>query len=1091
MPPRLDVLSFRRSYASQQFREGAFGPGWWSWAECRSNIAADGSFEYFGPDALQFVVRAGADGRFVYRQDLDVHVDPVDGQMVQIRWGRRSRNPNQTWTFGDGRLVEVAGPFVGRAAFSWDRRGHLTAITHDSGRALTLHWRGRRVVAITSSDGRRAEFEYNKAGALVRVDNARSPERYVVDADGRILSVTDADGIQTITMTYDDEGRVLAQVSETGLMTRFDYDEPRRTTLSDRDYNPLSVYTHDEHGRVEMYATAGGYRFTRRFDKLGRVVSQRDADGTSFALVDSLDGGVHIEEVRWSTGEVERFEYDDADRLVRQSSSKSSSTFGYHGGSMFPSRIDVAGDHGLSLELVWNHGSPTRIVDSDGVVDILTVRRDGTVESVTDALGNTTRYDVDACGFVTRIVNPDGSTVRYERDAAGRLLAMVNAKGQRGEVRYSPAGRLLSAADPNGAVTTLEYDENGLPARLVAADGNAIGVAFDDKQRVVGLRFANGDSIGLELDEFGRQIAIEADDRRWTTERDASGRIVKQGDPDGGAIAQHYGEVAGWMTITDAAGASWRLERDLVNRVRTLSTPSGRRMTAEYSVDGLLTSQTTTDGREQAIRYTSAGRIAEIATGDEKVEFRYDAAGRMVGANTGTGWWSFDLDSNGRIVRRVSPAGREQRYGYNVLDQLTSINVAGDIWEFGYDTAGRLLRSTDPTGRTSNFEYDLVGRMIESQDGLGTPVRYAYDPRGRIAAMVDGHDGAIRYEHNALNQLTAVTDQLGRRTNVRYDDAGRHAATTWLDPRRDAPAIPTADQFGIHGSDDLSFGDGVEPLAFSMSADGMTATWTLAGADRVELRRDADGLTELLTSRGFTRRWTRDACGRVIKVVDDRGGEVSITALRRDAAGRVLEQDVDGEVTQFGYDDAGQLVSSSSRSGRATWEYDELGRMSWERTPHALRSYRYDDAHQLVELIENGAVTAFEYDARGRRVRATGAHDIAYVWGERHLDAVVVDGVLRRFDTDADGRLRRAGDSVIEWDTSFATPRPVAIDDQRLLTVDAMTARRDQHRRRRRVAAVHAHRRMGRSVCSQRRHVVARLLRHRGLRSGVARGTPL
>ena len=123
----------------------------------------------------------------------------------------------------------------------------------------------------------------------------------------------------------------------------------------------------------------------------------------------------------------------------------------------------------------------------------------------------------------------------------------------------------------------------------------------------------------------------------------------------------------------------------------------------------------------------------------------------------------------------------------------------------------------------------------------------------------------------------------------------------------------------------------------------------------------------------------------------------------------------------------------------ATWEYDELGRLSWERTPHALRSFRYDDAHQLVELIENGAVTAFEYDARGRRVRATGAHDIAYVWGERHLDAVVVDGVLRRFDTDADGRLRRAGDSVIEWDTSFATPRPVAIDDQRLLTVDATT----------------------------------------------------
>jgi len=36
MPPRLEVLSFRRTYASQHLRDGAFGPGWWTWTECRS-----------------------------------------------------------------------------------------------------------------------------------------------------------------------------------------------------------------------------------------------------------------------------------------------------------------------------------------------------------------------------------------------------------------------------------------------------------------------------------------------------------------------------------------------------------------------------------------------------------------------------------------------------------------------------------------------------------------------------------------------------------------------------------------------------------------------------------------------------------------------------------------------------------------------------------------------------------------------------------------------------------------------------------------------------------------------------------------------
>ena len=75
---------------------------------------------------------------------------------------------------------------------------------------------------------------------------------------GRILSITDADGVRTVAMIYDDAGRVVEQVTAAGFMTRFGYDPPRRTTLADRDHNPLSVYTHDEHGRVEMYATGGG-----------------------------------------------------------------------------------------------------------------------------------------------------------------------------------------------------------------------------------------------------------------------------------------------------------------------------------------------------------------------------------------------------------------------------------------------------------------------------------------------------------------------------------------------------------------------------------------------------------------------------------------------------------------------------------------------------------------------------------------------------------------------------------------------------------------------------------------------------------------
>ena len=58
------------------------------------------------------------------------------------------------------------------------------------------------------------------------------------------------------------------------------------------------------------------------------------------------------------------------------------------------------------------------------------------------------------------------------------------------------------------------------------------------------------------------------------------------------------------MIITDATGANWRLERDLVNRVRTPPHAVRPEMTAAYNAEGLLTSSPSSDGAEQEIRYT-------------------------------------------------------------------------------------------------------------------------------------------------------------------------------------------------------------------------------------------------------------------------------------------------------------------------------------------------------------------------------------------------------------------------------------------------------------------------------------------------------
>ncbi len=101
--------------------------------------------------------------------------------------------------------------------------------------------------------------------------------------------------------------------------------------------------------------------------------------------------------------------------------------------------------------------------------------------------------------------------------------------------------------------------------------------------------------------------------------------------------------------------------------------------------------------------------------------------------------------------------------------------------------------------------------------------------------------------------------------------------------------------------------------------------------------------------------------------------------------------------------------------------------------------FRYDAAHQLVELVDGDGTTSFEYDARGRRLRARGAVDIDYVWDDRRLEAIVVDGTLHRFTIDENGSLRRAGELTIGWDDTPGTPRPTSINGEPVITVDAGT----------------------------------------------------
>ena len=259
MPARLDVLSFRRLYASQDMADGAFGPGWWSWADARGGINAAGEFELVGPDARHATFAPDWRRRRSSRPRTSTSMPRADGDAQHLRWGRRSPYFGQTWVF------ERAAARGRRARSSGRPPSTTTAGRASSGSRTTAGARCSSCGRVAPSPGcgrataARLRFRYDRRGHLVGVrQRGVAGDLRASTSTAGSCSITDADGIQMVAMTYDDDGRVVAQISQTGS------DDPirlRRRPAHDavrRAHNPISVYTHDEQGRVEMYATAGG-----------------------------------------------------------------------------------------------------------------------------------------------------------------------------------------------------------------------------------------------------------------------------------------------------------------------------------------------------------------------------------------------------------------------------------------------------------------------------------------------------------------------------------------------------------------------------------------------------------------------------------------------------------------------------------------------------------------------------------------------------------------------------------------------------------------------------------------------------------------
>lgn len=1004
LEPELDLgftgasaaLQVTRMYNSLDQHVGLFGPGWASILETRLLLDDEGA-SFVGADGRQ--VRFPRDGEGWTRGVGENRWLAAEGDRLVVRDNQGERidfSPSGLWLGqrgGAGTAVRVER----------DADDVVVRLVHERGRSIDIDHVDGRVAVLRASDGRRVEYGYDERGRLVSVTDAVGTRTYGWNDDDLITTVTSAAGVVEVDNTYDDQRRVVEQISPHGRSVRFAYLPGRVTVVSDHDGSRSNSYIADAKGRLVGVIDSDDRRQSMSYDRHGNLVSATERDG-SVTVHAYDDRGRKTRTVTPSGGDL-TYGYDDQDRVTTVVTEAGAVvSYEYVGDDRDPSVIvDPVGGR---TELTWQDGSLTHVVDPTGVVLTLSYDAFGELVSTTNAVGDTARIERDAAGHPVAAISPSGARSEYRYDAAGLLVERRDADGAVWRFEYAAGARIAAITDPLGARTTLEYAPNGELATTTDPLGRRVSRTFDDQGNLAELALPGG--------------AV------WTFAHDALSRL---------------------QAVTDPAGATWRREYDVVGELRATVDPTGVRQefsddvatgvatlrdafdtaTVRFDEYGRPVESTSDETGSELITYDAAGRPVELVDGEggltrlerdlagrvvalvapsgARSTYEYDACGRPAAATDAAGArTTLTYDADSRVVARTLPTGEVEEVTYEAVGRVVTQTTPGSgTARFRYDQAGRLVSSHDARFGRRRFRYDAAGQLIQVVNGLDGVTSFEYDERGRLVTITDPAGGTTRREYDAADHVVAVTDPLGRTTTAAYDPAGRQIRQTDPDGRT------TEWTYDAAGRQRAVLVDGA--VQSEITRDTVHRTVVVSdhtrGAGRTiehELQHDRRGLLVRRARGDQSVAWEYDADGNRTARVDPNGTR---TTYRRDAVGRVVGVDRDGTAAgAFSYDASGRIVQAATGDLVQSWSYEGGALVAHTSTTlDGATSTRIErDADARITAVDgpSGAVS-YEYDAAGQLVRA-GDSTWAYDDGGR-LVAETVGGVETLHDYDAAGQL--------------------------------------------------------------------------------------